>query len=418
MPTCAWVLFFGGVAEQSAAHAEMVGVASASSPWGPFARYAKNPVFSYHDANSKWCTTSAPARVDEIKPILVAGGAKALVVKSVCANGTALPVLYAPLDQSSWGPPYEPSAAARSPLFTAAQTCDRKGFEEPTLFSAPDGYLHYTGHNHGSCALKYEHFISPTHDIAAWVQAPSYSGEFTEPVPIPAAGDGVFGGSILTQWVDFACAANGAAEGKFRSVLHFRLFARIFWLLTDSILSFMQRNRVELAPNALDLLSQRQLDLDERDVRARVGAARRASTSSTCVLRSSVVITYRLFQHRVRTRLLTHEKHGAPLHLDDDSGRRPHLPVTLVRKEFAPFVTMPRPRRRFVLRLLEDPLRHRTVRGRHDRLLQSARERRRHYFSMLRLALENALQRESGFQIALQRSAFTARIEQVREIQR
>ena len=30
-------------------------------------------------------------------------------------------------------------------MFAAEQTCGRKGFEEPTLFTAPDGFLHFTG---------------------------------------------------------------------------------------------------------------------------------------------------------------------------------------------------------------------------------------------------------------------------------
>jgi hypothetical protein len=43
---CKWILFYGGVGNTSSAHAESVGVATATSPWGPFARYEKNPVFT------------------------------------------------------------------------------------------------------------------------------------------------------------------------------------------------------------------------------------------------------------------------------------------------------------------------------------------------------------------------------------
>ena len=44
--------------------------------------------------------------MDEIKPGVTKEQLKFLAVKSVCKNGTALPVLYSPVDQSSWGPPY------------------------------------------------------------------------------------------------------------------------------------------------------------------------------------------------------------------------------------------------------------------------------------------------------------------------
>ena len=201
---CKWFLFFGGVENQNSSHSEMVGVSSADSPWGPFTRDPANPVFSYEDKNSAWCGVGNAARVDEIKPV-VNNKTKFLVVKSVCKNFTALPVLYSPRDQSSWGPPYEITTSAPSPLFTADKTCRQLGFEEPTLFTAPDGYLHFIGHNHGSsgCPGKYAHFISRGHDIGHWQEAPMFGGKFMEPNPIPAAGDGVFGGKIMEQWIDF-----------------------------------------------------------------------------------------------------------------------------------------------------------------------------------------------------------------------
>eukprot|EP01063_Lacrimia_lanifica_P010569 TRINITY_DN1729_c0_g1_i1.p1 TRINITY_DN1729_c0_g1~~TRINITY_DN1729_c0_g1_i1.p1 ORF type:complete len:379 (+),score=82.07 TRINITY_DN1729_c0_g1_i1:931-2067(+) len=203
---CTWYLFYGGVRDQSSAHAEMVGVASAPSPWGPFVRHEGNPVFSYRDANSKWCNGAA-ARVDEIKAVLDADGTKLLAVKSVCSNFTALPVMYAPQDQRGWGPPYQAAATVESPLFPASVTCQNAGFEEPTFFTAPDGYLHFTAHNHGHCsaAVKYEHFISRNHSLArgAWVKAASFGGDFMEPVPVPRAGDGVFGQAIFDAFIDF-----------------------------------------------------------------------------------------------------------------------------------------------------------------------------------------------------------------------
>ncbi len=63
------------------AAAEKVGMATASSPFGPFKRYPNNPVFSYDDSNNRWCASGQQARVDEIKPTNI-GGQNLLVVKS------------------------------------------------------------------------------------------------------------------------------------------------------------------------------------------------------------------------------------------------------------------------------------------------------------------------------------------------
>ena len=190
-------------------------MASSTSAWGPFVKYGDKPVFNMWGKNTQWCyETSSPGRVDEIKATQVgADGGKFLVVKAVCDNGTALPVLWSPVDQSSWGPPYEitPKAIARSPLFLAGPTCRRLGFEEPTLFTSPaDGFLHFIGHDHGACSCrKYAHYISRTHSLKAdaWQLAAPFgcsNGAFEEPNPVPALGDGVFGGKIRSDvWVDF-----------------------------------------------------------------------------------------------------------------------------------------------------------------------------------------------------------------------
>ena len=60
--------------------------------------------------------------------------------------------------------------------FAALQTCAAKGFEEPTLFQAPDGLLHFIGHNHGRCASgeKYAHFVSQNRSLANWLEAPPF----------------------------------------------------------------------------------------------------------------------------------------------------------------------------------------------------------------------------------------------------
>lgn len=230
---CNFFLFFGGVANQSGTHTESVGVAVASSAWGPFVRYPDNPVFSLWDANTAWCwQTSAPARVDEIKAVLAPGGVRVLVVKSVCTNGTALPVLYSPADGSGWGPPYAPSprSVAPSPLFTAAATCEAKGFEEPTFVPGPDGYLHFIGHDHGQCtAGAYAHYLS-NGSLAQWQQvAPlrvGSSGQLVEPVPIPALGDGVYGGVTREEWIDFG--PDVATAG-----LH---FSKVLWNWTSDVI--------------------------------------------------------------------------------------------------------------------------------------------------------------------------------------
>ena len=110
---CKFYLFFGGVENQTSAHTESVGVAIAGSAWGPFRKYEHNPVFSLWGANTEWCReTSAPARVDEIKATQVgASGGRFLAVKAVCANFTALPVLFSPVNPDSWAPPCEHSNA-------------------------------------------------------------------------------------------------------------------------------------------------------------------------------------------------------------------------------------------------------------------------------------------------------------------
>ena len=206
---CTWYLFFGGVANEGSGHAEKVGLATASTPYGPWKRYAGNPVFSFTDTVASWCGPGKTARVDEIKPSSVQG-TKYLAVKSVCSNFTALPIVYSPANQDSWGPPYVAApATVPNPMFQANETCYRKGFEEPTLFSGPDGYLHFIGHNHGRCSdgLSYAHFVSRDHTLARWDRAHGINMAeptlATEPVPVPTSGDGVFGNAIADKWIDF-----------------------------------------------------------------------------------------------------------------------------------------------------------------------------------------------------------------------
>eukprot|EP00750_Incisomonas_marina_P013913 INCI17566.8.p1 GENE.INCI17566.8~~INCI17566.8.p1 ORF type:complete len:367 (-),score=40.49 INCI17566.8:821-1921(-) len=198
--SCKWYLWYGGVPNEDSAHTENVGLALADSPWGPFVRYEHNPVFSYTDANTAWCNdgspTTAPARVDEIKPSVV-NGSKVILVKSVCTNATALPVPYFPASNDSWAPPYMiPNPAG--PIFGAKDTCQEKGFEEPTIYLGPDGFLHFQGHDHGNCGVhaRYAHYINTLNEgrgdlREGWEQVAPFGPAGTmEPVPIPASGDG------------------------------------------------------------------------------------------------------------------------------------------------------------------------------------------------------------------------------------
>lgn len=202
--TCRWYLFYGGVNHPDPTKSESIGVTIATSPWGPFVRWEGNPVFRPTDPGTAWCPAGRAARVDEIKPSLI-GGIKYFAVKATCSGFQALPILYSPANQSSWGPPYIQAASpAVSPMFPINATCGHEGFEQPTLFKANDTYLHFVGHNHGKCPLgSYSHYISRTGTIDEWIQAPEIAME-GESIPVPLAGDGVFGQAIFKNWIDFA----------------------------------------------------------------------------------------------------------------------------------------------------------------------------------------------------------------------
>ena len=98
--------------------------------------------------------------------------------------------------QSSWGPPYKPASSSISPLFLGTPTCDSRGFEEPTFFTAADGHLHFIAHFHGACASgRYAHYVNTGRSLARadWSEAPPFGGSqpsppgaaFEEPVPVP-----------------------------------------------------------------------------------------------------------------------------------------------------------------------------------------------------------------------------------------
>jgi hypothetical protein len=244
--TCTWFLFFGGVADAGPAHAESIGVASAPSPWGPFTRISEEPCFSRFDkANADWCAAekASVARLDEIKPLQGSDGSKYLAVKSVCVNATskaqlALPVLYTPVNTSSWGPPYKPAAPSLFPLFKDTKTDCGVGFEEPTFFTAPDGLLHFIAHDHGKCEAakgNYAHYVSESHGLEPedWVRATSFGKDgpmFTEPIPVPRRGDGVFGGALFDTWIDFG---TWLQRGKGKKSMQL-VFSNVTWTWTDT----------------------------------------------------------------------------------------------------------------------------------------------------------------------------------------
>ena len=215
--TCQWFLFFGG--ERAGSSSEQIGLATAPSPFGPWTRHPGNPVFTPHDVNSHWCTGGTAARIDEIKA-LVLRGKKYVTIKSVCSNFTGLPIFYAPVDQSSWAPPYAPmlgDSQLDSPMFSSLNTCGRKGIEEPTFFIGPDSYLHFLGHDHGSCTEEghgaYHHlYRSLTATGPRWLAGGHFTGDaqlhpLHEPNPVPRDGSGIFGDRPQTGvpefWVDF-----------------------------------------------------------------------------------------------------------------------------------------------------------------------------------------------------------------------
>lgn len=211
---CTWFLWFGGVPAGDSGHHENIGLATASSPYGPWKRYSEEPVLSRAMVR-EWCSddTAEMVRVDEIKATIVQGR-RFLAIKAVCTNFTALPAIFLPAAEDSWAPPYSPAPAAFSanPMISASETCQCEGFEEPTFYRGPDGHLHFLGHDHGGGS--YAHFISADGSLTAWQDAGHFGPEkghpWTEPNPIPQDGSGVFGDrpqtGVPAYWIDFVSA--------------------------------------------------------------------------------------------------------------------------------------------------------------------------------------------------------------------
>ena len=74
--------------------------------------------------------------------------------------------------------------------------------------------MHLFGHYHRDCVKShtYAHFISRGGDLTntTWDKAADLGpangvtgSEFTEPVPVPTSGDGIFGAAVADTWIDF-----------------------------------------------------------------------------------------------------------------------------------------------------------------------------------------------------------------------
>ena len=153
-----WVIFYGGVENGSISHTESIGMAvSTEGAFGPFVKSTLNPILTWNGFN--WCdetdnkinsnrlmTASTPARVDECEPYII-NQQRILLVKTVCSNFTALPMIFASSSNSRFIPPFK--AISSHPIINAKDTVNQRGFEQARIYPGPDGYLHLTGNNHG-----------------------------------------------------------------------------------------------------------------------------------------------------------------------------------------------------------------------------------------------------------------------------
>jgi hypothetical protein len=157
-----WYLWYGAVANGGRPTRESIGLATASSPFGPWTRSPHNPVFLGNA--TEWCGAGASARVDEAEAYVV-NERKFVLVKGVCQNFTALPSVWESVaGPDTFDPPYATVVGA-APIVSAAATPVHKGFEQARIFPGPDGLLHLTGHNHGANTAS--HFVSFSGDIRA-----------------------------------------------------------------------------------------------------------------------------------------------------------------------------------------------------------------------------------------------------------
>ena len=159
-----WTIFYGGVANSSQNHTEDIGIAiSTNGAFGPFVKSTLNPVFTWDEF--KWCNgnarnkrlsnSSLPARVDEAEPYII-NGQRVVLVKTVCENFTALPMMFASSSKDRFEPPFK--LISEQPIINATVTANQRGFEQARIYPGPDGYLHLTGKDHGDS--RNPHFIN------------------------------------------------------------------------------------------------------------------------------------------------------------------------------------------------------------------------------------------------------------------
>lgn len=151
-----WILFYGGVQNGSEAHTENIGMATSNSAFGPWTKSHDNPIIRYDHFD--WCApNSIPARVDEAEPYVIDGKPQ-LLVKTICENFTALPMIFAPSGSAdTWEPPYH--LTQKQPVVLAPVTDGSLGFEQSRIYPGPDGFLHMSANDHDKVG-RHPHFVA------------------------------------------------------------------------------------------------------------------------------------------------------------------------------------------------------------------------------------------------------------------
>jgi len=126
-----WTIFYGGVTNSSQNHTEDIGIAiSKNGAFGPFVKSSLNPVITWNDFT--WCSQSnirqlgnpsTPARVDEAEPYIL-NGQRVILVKTVCQNFTALPMMFASSSNDHFKPPFK--LISDVPIINASVTAKQK----------------------------------------------------------------------------------------------------------------------------------------------------------------------------------------------------------------------------------------------------------------------------------------------------
>ncbi len=150
-----WFLLFGGVPNKTEAYGnktEAVGLATAPSPFGPWTKSPLNPVITR--GIGAWCGVPEEARVDEAEMYVIQGKPR-ILVKTVCTNRSALPMMLEPKadGESLFTPPFK--LVSDAPVLVPPTPY---GFEQARVYSGPDGRVHMFGNNHGTPRGK-PHFI-------------------------------------------------------------------------------------------------------------------------------------------------------------------------------------------------------------------------------------------------------------------